>query len=521
MEIVKFYQELTNAFWGEYSYQILFYLSLILIWLLEKNNEKKVGVLWYSVFVFFIIYNPLIYYISQVFFTRKSGLVAYYSRLFYLIPAIFIIAYAMVLVLKQTSGRKKVVCTMLIMVVLAIGGHSAYGEDWFVKAQNVNKVPEDVKQVSCMFPGDGLISIMAPSDLVPYMRQIDSRFSMPYGRDASKFTISNQLQSVAPDVNMVLDYAIETNTEYLVVIYNEEALKLYMQQGCEVIGYTNHYVVIRQPGSKMSDGSQEATVTQYYDDSGLQAIFYTIETETGKLILIDGGSSDNVKQVRTVINDLGGTVDAWILTHYHKDHVDAFNDIYADPQGIVIKQIYDSPIDYGKYIEVAKEWDFPESYEKYLAVTKDASNITHLKEGDTLDIDGLSIYIFGSYGDVALENGSGDIPNNASLVFKIAGEEDSILFCSDCHDASMADYFMDKYTSEELHAKYVQLGHHGNNSFPTYFYDYVNPDIVLFDSPEWLMTGESYSAKDLKEYFEDKDIICFDYTTAPNKFAIK
>ena len=80
---------------------------------------------------------------------------------------------------------------------------------------------------------------------------------------------------------------------------------------------------------------------------------------------------------------------------------------------------------------------------------------------------------------------------------------------------------MGEYTQEQLHAEYVQLGHHGNNSFPDYFYDYVNPQVALFDSPEWLMVGENYTAKDLLAYFNEKGVKSFDYRTAPNQFVIR
>lgn len=263
-------------------------------------------------------------------------------------------------------------------------------------------------------------------------------------------------------------------------------------------------------------------VTSYADASGNQGMFYTIYNRFDHtLIVVDGGWSENTEGVRKTIRNLGGTVDAWFITHYHNDHVDAFNNIYEDPQEITIKQVYDSPINYDKYIEVAHEWDFPESFEKYLDVTRGADNVTHLSEGDSFDINGLHISVFNSYGDTVLNNGSGDIPNNASLVFKIVGEEDSILFCADCHSETMADYFMKNYTEEELHAEYVQLGHHGNNSFPTYFYDYVKPEVVLFDAPDWLMTGEDYTARELEQYFEKQGISCYDYRTAPNQFVFK
>lgn len=99
--------------------------------------------------------------------------------------------------------------------------------------------------------------------------------------------------------------------------------------------------------------------------------------------------------------------------------MDAFNNIYEDPQGIIIKQVYDSPMDYDKYIEVASEGDYPETFAKYLEVTKDAENITHLYERDSLELDGLQIKVFSSWGSVVLENVTENIPNNASLVFKI------------------------------------------------------------------------------------------------------
>lgn len=263
-------------------------------------------------------------------------------------------------------------------------------------------------------------------------------------------------------------------------------------------------------------------LANYADASGNQGMFYTLFNRFDHtLIVVDGGWSENTEQVRDAINNLGGTVDAWFVTHYHNDHVDAFNNIYADPQGIIIKQVYDSPMDYDKYMEVAQAWDFPESFKQYLEVTQNADNITHLKEGDSLDIDGLQVTVFNSYGDAVLENGAGDIPNNASLVFKIEGKEDSILFCADCHDATMADYLMKTYSEDELHAEYVQPGHHGNNSFPTYFYDYIKPEVALFDAPEWLMLGENYTTKDLKQYFTEHDIICYDYSTAPNQIVFK
>ena len=135
-----------------------------------------------------------------------------------------------------------------------------------------------------------------------------------------------------------------------------------------------------------------------------------------------------------------------------------------------------------------------------------------MKRNQSFEIDGLRFDIFNAYDQVVYDTCQGDIPNDCSVVFKVSGAKDSILFCGDCHTAEMADMLISRY-GENLQAEYVQPGHHGNNSFPTSFYDVVNPSAVIFNAPEWLMTGENYTAKDLKEYFEQKNVKVYDYSS--------
>lgn len=245
MENIHFYADLTNTLWGNYGFQVLFYLSLVLIFIFEQKRIRKAGSAWYSICILLIIYNPVMYILCKYIFS-SGDLRAYYCRLFCLVPIVFVIAYALTLVIKQLSGWKKMCCLFIVLFIIAICGHSPYGETWFVKAVNVNKVPEDVRQICMIFQDyEGVITIMVPPDLTAYMRQMDSNFSMPYGRNEN-FDISNQLQSETPDVPYVLNYAVSTGTNFVVALNIEEAISKYLLWGCEIEGVTDRYVVLRQ-----------------------------------------------------------------------------------------------------------------------------------------------------------------------------------------------------------------------------------------------------------------------------------
>lgn len=263
------------------------------------------------------------------------------------------------------------------------------------------------------------------------------------------------------------------------------------------------------------------TLASFEDQSGSQGMFYSLYNEDdGTLILVDGGNLGNTQLVRDVIKAYGGTVHAWFLTHYHRDHVDAFNQIYADPQGIVIEKIYDSPMDAAYYAEHAKEWDDLESFQTYMTLTAGDERLTHLSPGDSFTIDSLQIDIFHAWYEGIEKKNYGDLPNNAGLVFKVSGDADSILFCSDVNNEAVMYDLMTTYW-DRMKAEFMQLGHHGNNSVPYYIYNYLDPKKAIFDSPGWLMESDTYKAKALKEYLTQKGVECYDFSSAVNVFSFR
>lgn len=65
------------------------------------------------------------------------------------------------------------------------------------------------------------------------------------------------------------------------------------------------------------------------------------------------------------------------------------------------------------------------------------------------------------------------------------------------------------------------MGHHGNNSLPKEFYEYVNPSTAFFDAPEWLVNGEQYTTKETEAYMTEMGAKVLDYRTAPNTIELK
>ena len=144
-------------------------------------------------------------------------------------------------------------------------------------------------------------------------------------------------------------------------------------------------------------------IKDYADLSGNQGSFMTMyNQEDGTLIVIDSGWAENEPLVRKVLASYGNHVTAWFITHYHNDHVDAFNKILENPGKIQIDAIYDSPINYEFYAAVAYEWDCIESYDKYLELTAGDERVHHLQKDDELNIDGLDIYVFNSFSQFSI-----------------------------------------------------------------------------------------------------------------------
>ena len=261
-------------------------------------------------------------------------------------------------------------------------------------------------------------------------------------------------------------------------------------------------------------------ITQYGTGEDSQMMFYTIERSDGAFLVIDGGWNWNEEAVRKVIKEHGNHVDAWILTHPHPDHIGAFNAIMKNPNGITVDMVYDVYIDLEEYRSVANEWDEIGVYEDYLLMAFDGVfPVTHIERNMELEILGLKVTCFNAYDD-EVSSRTEAICNNGSLMLKMEGSTESILFCADVEYA-MQDYLIETY-ADKLTADYVQMGHHGNWGLREGFYDVVKPQGAFFDGPDSLyVESQLYDGFRMMEHIKKMGAAIYTLNEAPNSIIIK
>ena len=156
-----------------------FLLSLLYLFLKEKDSVKRILFLYFPVILLLLYFNPL--FVEVVYGIIGEEI---YYRLLWIMPMSVTIAYASVSMLMALKGRVRwlfaVSCALLVMV----SGKLIYTNQHYSVAENIYHVPDAVVKICDAIRVEGReVTAAFPLELIQYVRQYDSTICMPYGRE--------------------------------------------------------------------------------------------------------------------------------------------------------------------------------------------------------------------------------------------------------------------------------------------------------------------------------------------------
>lgn len=243
--IILYLKSILNTYWGQSRYQLLLYLSIGIILLIEKKDWKRITFGWYGILCFIGLMNPITVKITSKIWGEN---VAYYCRQISLIPVFIIIAYGIVLVLYRLRGMHKMLAVILMTLCICVNGNIIYSESWYTKAENFNKIPNEVIEIADFFQNqDESIRLIAPTSVSAYLRQYYNIVQLQ-GRYVRDENMEAGLLSDDPDVDIIMQHAGEIECDYIVVKGKDDIRNIYESAGYTACFRTENYLVYKVEG---------------------------------------------------------------------------------------------------------------------------------------------------------------------------------------------------------------------------------------------------------------------------------
>lgn len=229
------------------------------------------------------------------------------------------------------------------------------------------------------------------------------------------------------------------------------------------------------------------TTKQLYDLGNDTSMGYVLLTETGEIVIIDGGNAEEGAVLWDLLIEIGGErphVSAWFLTHAHSDHYMAFTDVmqhHADA--------FDLDAVYYRFptLEELKLYDGGAAvregakYYSFLEIEPQIGEIRHdLTAGDLLTFGTMTLEVLFVPGD--RYQATKDL-NSTSAVLRVEAAGQSILFLG---DLTIGEDLLREVPAEKLRADVCQMAHHGQGAVQKAVYRAAAPSACLWPTQEWL-----------------------------------
>ncbi|MBO5071195.1 MAG: MBL fold metallo-hydrolase, partial [Roseburia sp.] len=226
---------------------------------------------------------------------------------------------------------------------------------------------------------------------------------------------------------------------------------------------------------------------------------FIVETETGELIVIDGGYRGEWEHLLNRLKEISGKskprVTGWFLSHAHHDHIECFMEMIENhSESIEIENVYYN-FPSKQFIERHDELFVDTIREFYGLLPRFADIAVIVSEGDCYEIGGAVFEILYSPNPAWTNNAV----NNSSIVIRLTLGGKKILLLGDLGEEA-GKQLLDKY-GDGLKSDYCQMAHHGQAGMSKSVYQATAPGFCMWCTPCWLWdndAGEGYNTSVFK-----------------------
>lgn len=239
-----------------------------------------------------------------------------------------------------------------------------------------------------------------------------------------------------------------------------------------------------------------ATLHMLTESSPSQKMGFVIQTAGLHTIVIDGGTradgDDLLRYLQTVTGESVPTVDLWILTHCHTDHIGALCEILEKhPNAVRIRALAHRLLsaEFVSSLSQSTDSDLPIARawaDGLLSAPEIVSTVT-VSSGDAWKMDDCTFHIL----RVTEEEFSEDAANNSSMLIRLDTSATRVLFTGDL-GVKASEQCLARYRGTgELRADLCQMAHHGQNGATKAFYTEVGMRACLWCTPLWLWNNDA------------------------------
>ena len=224
-----------------------------------------------------------------------------------------------------------------------------------------------------------------------------------------------------------------------------------------------------------------------------QQLSAVIRSSDGKVIVVDGGQEADADHLLSVIREMGGYVDAWLVTHPQTDHVGGLTAILRDRRSeIDIRSIYYNFFEYEWYQQVdPDECGMTAALMEQLAsfdparLHSDAGLGTEAVLSDCLSFRVLN--------DPVKSEGAYAV-NSSGLMYDILVNGKHLIILGDMGE-TVGDRLIRTLPLEGVTADYVQMSHHGQDGVSELFYRILAPVNCIWPTTSWIYNVENTNTR--------------------------